>query len=71
MHSKLQKNQTERTFPYVYADVRGVASVDQYGVEHSVEFTAVDRTKVDLDGAIALISNKQSSMRKWLNVESL
>jgi hypothetical protein len=67
MHSKLHKHLGLTTFPDVTADVRGVASVEQLGVEHSAEFEAADRTKVDLDGAVAYVSDKTPSMRKVLD----
>lgn len=71
--AKLKKQDAMRTFPAVAADVRGVAAVDLLGVEHQYEFTAADRTKVDLDGAIAFVDppDKAPSLRKWLTVESL
>jgi len=71
--AKLRKQDAMRTFPDITADVRGVATVDLIGIEHQYEFRAADRTKVDLDGAIAWIDppGKNPSMRKWLTVEGL
>lgn len=71
--AKLKKQDTMRTFPAVIVDIRGTASVDMLGVEHQYEWTAADRTKVDIDGAIAFIDppDKSPSLRKWLTVESL
>ncbi len=71
LHSKLRKHLAARTFSWVTADVRGVASVEQPGIEHEIEFTAADRTKVDLDGAAAYISVKTPSMRAWMTAEGL
>jgi len=67
MYSKLRKQDAESTFDAVYADSRGVAAVNLCGIEHSIELVAADRTKVDLDGAIVQISNKQTNMRPWLD----
>lgn len=71
--AKLRKQDSMRTFPAVTVDVRGVATVDMLGIEHQYEFTAADRTLVDIDAAVAWVDppGKNPSMRKWLTVEGL
>lgn len=66
-YSKLAKHSAMTTFDPVASDVRGSVPVDQYGVEHQYEWTANDRTAVDLDGAVGFIDppDKSPNMRKW------
>lgn len=70
--SKLQKHLALTTFDWVTADIRGVASVEQSGVEHAINMQAADDTAVDLDAAVAYVDfQKTPSLRQWLTKSGL
>jgi hypothetical protein len=71
-HGKLQRTQSERTFPAVDVDTRGVGAVEFPAVEHAYTFAHGDRTKCTMDDATGYADlDKNPSLRQWLTVEEL